>query len=232
MAIWTRIKLGGRENPGCWDNGDGSITTVYESAEVPGVTLHVRRVYAVGRGSDETWYVIDGVRVSEATAAARCVYGVPLAWEDAYATGRERVIPALSLTPDQLVRGWDVRGRGQWTEYAADCRALANRVAKVERWRVAAVYTGSVQTGEDYARETHGYGRAVEGDPVRSLSTVTVLLDADGEVICRWPVSISDPPATCAGRPKRNPSRVRRRLSGWPIGTPGSKSYGRCTSGP
>lgn len=192
MAIWTREQSGSRENPGCFDRGNGSIVTRYVSDEVPGVVRCCVVGYAERRKS-YIYYEVDGSRVSQGEAAKRCRYGVSLEWEDQYATGRDRVIPALSLTPTNLIPGWDAGGSGRWTEYAAACLALADRVARVERIRVAKVYTGSSQSGESYAADTYGYAVAEEDDPVRSVTTARVLVDADGDVICRWTPDTDQP---------------------------------------
>lgn len=53
---WKRVNYGNRENPGCYDTGNGAIAYIDENPKYPDVE-RVRIVpYAKGRGGPETYY--------------------------------------------------------------------------------------------------------------------------------------------------------------------------------
>jgi hypothetical protein len=79
MTTWTRVNYGMRENPGCYDNGNGALAYVDESVAYPGVERVTVVPYARNRGGRKTYYrLADGAAgayvrsgfVTYATAAA------------------------------------------------------------------------------------------------------------------------------------------------------------------
>ncbi len=56
MTKWTSVPYGARENPGCYDTGNGAIAYIAENPAYPGIE-RVRVVpYAKGRGGAHTYY--------------------------------------------------------------------------------------------------------------------------------------------------------------------------------
>ena len=81
MARWTTVSCGVRENPGCYDTGNGALAYITESADYPGVERVKIVPYAKGRGPGHTYY-----RLAEDASGAFVRAG-----GKGYATAREAV---------------------------------------------------------------------------------------------------------------------------------------------
>jgi hypothetical protein len=64
---WKSVSYGARENPGCYDTGNGALAYITESADYPGIERVKIVPYARGRGIGETYY-----RLAEDANGARC----------------------------------------------------------------------------------------------------------------------------------------------------------------
>lgn len=53
---WTRVSYGARENPGCFDTGNGAIAVIAENPAYPGLERVSVSYYAKGRGPDYVYY--------------------------------------------------------------------------------------------------------------------------------------------------------------------------------
>lgn len=53
---WQRVSYGARENPGCFDTGNGAIAVITESPRYPGLERVTITYYAKGRGPNYVYY--------------------------------------------------------------------------------------------------------------------------------------------------------------------------------
>jgi len=56
MSKWVRVSYGNKENPGCYDTGNGALAIITENAAYPGLERVTITPYAKGRGPGYAYY--------------------------------------------------------------------------------------------------------------------------------------------------------------------------------
>jgi hypothetical protein len=64
---WKSVSYGARENPGCYDTGNGALAYISENTAYPGIERVKIVPYARGRGTGDTYY-----RLAEDASGAHC----------------------------------------------------------------------------------------------------------------------------------------------------------------